>query len=68
MKNGGTIRVRQTHHFHAAPTYTYTPGDAPMNTMEQLQALLAEKATGVLESIDVNILFTRFPKKEVAHD
>lgn len=39
-----------------------------MNTTEQLQALLAEKATGVLESIDVNILFTRFPKKEVAHD
>ena len=33
-----------------------------MNTTEQLQALLAEKATGVLESIDVNILFTRFPK------
>ncbi len=42
MKNGDTIRVRQAHHFRSIKTYTYTPEDAPMDTLEDLQALLDE--------------------------
>lgn len=55
MKNGDTIRVRQAHHFHAAKTYTYTPEDAPMNTLEDLQALLEEIGRTAEADAEINI-------------
>lgn len=55
MKNGDVIRVRQTHHFHAVKTYTYTPEDAPMNTLEDLRALLEEISRTAEPDADINI-------------
>ena len=55
MKNGDTIRLRQVHHFHATPTYTYTPEDAPMNTTEELQALLEERGRTAESDAEINI-------------
>ena len=55
MKNGDTIRLRQVHHFHATPTYTYTPEDAPMNTTEELQALLEELGRTAESDAEINI-------------
>ena len=40
MKNGDVIRMRQTLTFESITTYTYTAQDAPMNTIEELRALL----------------------------
>lgn len=55
MKNGDTIRVRQAHHFHATPTYIYTPEDAPMSTTEELQALLEEIVRTAEPDAEINI-------------
>lgn len=55
MKNGDTIRVRQAHHFHAAKTYTYTPEDAPMDTLEDLQALLEKIGRTAEADAEINI-------------
>lgn len=55
MKNSDTIRARQTHHFHTTPTYTYTPEDAPMNTTEELQALLEEIGCTAESDAEINI-------------
>ena len=55
MKNGDVIRVRQTHHFRAVKTYTYTTEDAPMNTMEDLRALLEEIGRTAEEDAEINL-------------
>lgn len=55
MKNGDAIRVRQTHHFRSVKTYTYTPEDAPMHTMEDLQALLEEIGRTAEEGAEINL-------------
>lgn len=55
MKNGDTIRVRQIQHFHSVKTYTYTPKDVPLNTMEDLQALLEEIGRTAEEDAEINI-------------
>lgn len=55
MKNGDIIRVRQTHHFSSVKTYTYTPEDVPMNTVEDLQALLEEIGRTAEEIAEINI-------------
>lgn len=41
MKNGDTIRLRQRLRMNEIPVVTYTADDAPMNTVEELNALLA---------------------------
>ena len=55
MKNGDTIRVRQAHHFRSIKTYTYTPEDAPMDTLEELQALLEEIGRTAEPNAEINI-------------
>ena len=55
MKNGDAIRVRQTHHFHASPTYTYTPEDTPMGTTEELQSLVEEIGRTAEPDAEINI-------------
>lgn len=55
MRNGDVIRVRQTHHFHAVKTYTYTPKDSPMNTLEDLRALLEEINRTAEPDADIDI-------------
>nr|WP_325189032.1 zinc-ribbon domain-containing protein [uncultured Oscillibacter sp.] len=55
MKNGDTIRVRQAHHFRSIKTYTYTPEDAPMDTLEELQALLEEIGRTAEPDAEINI-------------
>ena len=55
MKNGDTIRVRQAHHFRSIKTYTYTPEDAPMDTLEELQALLEEIGRTAESDAEINI-------------
>lgn len=55
MKNGDTIRVRQTQHFRSVKTYTYTTEDTPMNTMEELQALLEEIGRTAEEDAEIDI-------------
>lgn len=55
MKNGDTIRVRQIQHFHSVKTYTYTPEDTPMDTLEDLQALLEEIGHTTEEDAEINI-------------
>ena len=40
MKNGDTIRLRQTIHASLQPTVDYYPEDAPMDTLKQLQDLV----------------------------
>ena len=55
MKNGDTIRVQQTHHFRSIKTYTYTPEDAPMDTLEELQALLEEIGRTAESDAEINI-------------
>ncbi|MGN8895425.1 zinc-ribbon domain-containing protein [Flavonifractor sp. HCP28S3_F3] len=47
MKNGDVIRVRQNIHVTLIHTYTYDWHDYPMNTLEELQALLNRVATEV---------------------
>lgn len=55
MKNHDVIRVRQTHHFHAAKTYTHTPEDASMYTAAEVQALLEEIARTAEKDAEVNV-------------
>lgn len=55
MRNGDAIRVRQTHHFRSVKTYTYTPEDAPMNTLEDLRALLEEIGRTAEEDAEINL-------------
>lgn len=40
MKNGDVIRMRQAYTFESVSIYTYTAQDAPMDTIEELQALV----------------------------
>lgn len=47
MKNGDIIRVHQEQVFETTPTCRYTSEDAPMNTIEELQALIDEVADTV---------------------
>ena len=42
LKNGDRIRVHQNQHFSCVNVYDYTPEDAPMETLEELQALVDE--------------------------
>lgn len=42
MKNGDVIQGRQTMHCQPYPLYEYYPEDAPMGTIEELQALVDE--------------------------
>lgn len=55
MKNGDVIRVRQNHHFESINTYNYTPEDAPMGTIEELQTLINQINDTVEEGAVVNI-------------
>lgn len=47
MKNGDTIRVQQEHFFESIRTLEYDSTDAPMDTIEELQALVDEIADTV---------------------
>lgn len=40
MKNGDVIRMRQAYTFESISIYTYTAQDVPMDTIEELQALV----------------------------
>ena len=40
MKNGDVLQGRQTMHCDPYPVYKYYPGDAPMDTIQDLQALV----------------------------
>lgn len=55
MKNGDQIRVHQDHHFDCVNTYNYTSEDAPMETLEELQALIDEIGRTVETEAIVNI-------------
>lgn len=55
MKNGDALRVWQTQRFQSIATYTYTPEDTPLNTTEELQALLDEIGRTVKEDADIEI-------------
>lgn len=48
MKNGDTIRLRVTIYVHPIPTYHYYPENAPMDTTEDLQALI-DQISGTVE-------------------
>jgi len=48
MKNGDRIRLRWTADFNAVPVHEYYPADYPMETVEQLQALVDE----ISETVD----------------
>lgn len=50
MKNGDTICLRVAIYITPIPAYHYYPGDAPMETTEQLQALVDEVSRTVEES------------------
>lgn len=49
MNNGDTIRLRQDLTIHAIRTYDYYPADAPMDTIEELQALV-DRISSTVES------------------
>ena len=53
MTNGDTIRLRQNLTVSSIPTYHYYPEDAPMGTMEELQALVNQVAATVEEDARV---------------
>lgn len=55
MKNGDTVRIHQNHHFHTIPTYDYTPGDTPMGTLEEVQALIDGVTKGVQGDAIINV-------------
>lgn len=42
MENGDTVRLHQQQIFHALPTYHFTSEDVPMDTVEDLNALLEQ--------------------------
>ena len=52
MKNGDVIRLYQRMELGVVPTRHFTPEDAPMDTMEELQALVDE----INETIPANII------------
>lgn len=58
MKNGDTIRVRQEHIFESIRTLEFDPANAPMETIEELQALVDEIADTV--SVD-DVVTIRLP-------
>ena len=49
MKNGDIIRLCQKQTYESVDTYTYTPQDAPMGTIEELQALVDAVSTTTKE-------------------
>lgn len=51
MKNGDVIRMRQAYTIESISIYTYTAQDAPMNTVEELQALV-DRACGEIGEYD----------------
>ena len=57
MKNGDVIRMRQTLTFESITIYTYTAQDAPMNTIEELRALLerACEESGEYDQIHIHL-------------
>lgn len=55
MKNGDVIHLSQTHQLSAIVTRRYTPQDAPMNTIEELRALVDEITATTDESDQIYI-------------
>lgn len=49
MKNGDVIRLHQDQQYSSVMTYRYTSQDAPMNTIQELQALVDEVSATVNE-------------------
>ncbi len=49
MKNGDVIRLHQDQQYSSIMTYRYTAQDAPMNTIQELQALVDEVSAAVNE-------------------
>lgn len=52
MKNGDTITLRQTYEVTPIPVYDYYPEDHPMDTAEELQALI-DSISGQVEDLAV---------------
>ena len=52
MKNGDTITLRQTYEVTPIPVYDYYPEDYPMDTAEELQALI-DSISGQVEDVAV---------------
>ena len=52
MKNGDTIVLRQTYEVTPIPVYDYHPEDHPMDTAEELQALI-DSISGQVEDVAV---------------
>ena len=55
MKNGDTIRLTLEYIVSAAPVYDYYPADAPMETTEELQALIDQASAAVDPLAVINI-------------
>lgn len=55
MKNGDVIRLRQELDITVSQTYDYYPEDAPMNTAEELQALLDQLAASLEPDAEINL-------------
>ena len=55
MKNGDTIRLRQTLTVEPIHTYDYYPEEGPMGTLEELQALVDQIAETIEPDAVVNI-------------
>lgn len=52
MKNGDTITLRQTYEVTPIPVYNYSPEEYPMDTAEELQALI-DSISGQMEDLAV---------------
>ena len=55
MKNGDTIVLRQTYEVTPIPVYDYHPEDHPMDTAEELQALIGSISGQVEDTAVVNL-------------
>ncbi len=55
MENGDVLRLRQTLQIRLIQTYDYFPDTTPMDTLEELQALVDEVARTVEPSAVVNV-------------
>ncbi|MCC2258717.1 zinc ribbon domain-containing protein [Intestinimonas aquisgranensis] len=55
MKNGDTITLRQTYEVTPIPVYDYYPEEHPMDTAEELQALIDSISGQVEEAAVVNL-------------
>ena len=55
MKNGDVIRLRQELNITVAQVYDYHPEDVPMNTTEELQALLDQLSVSLEPEAKVNL-------------